>query len=674
MKVLVISPEKKDRSSRQRRLLIVRALEDLKIKLLNPLPGRPPKKLRPLMLFPKISYGKETALLDKAEVVIADLTVADYKTDFLVSQALAEGKPVLGLFGREINREKISSWNKAEFFYFDYFEKQNINSVLRRFFRFLKQLKQRRGKLIVLEGLDGAGKATQAKLLLDYLQNSGSRTKYIEFPRYYSSFHGGVIGRYLKGEFGGLKEINPYLASLTYALDRLTAREEMEDWLRNGNLVIANRYTSSSLAFQSVGIKPEDKENFWDWLLEMEYKVHKLPREDLVILLNLPPEFSLKKGKQKKNTSDDPEYLKEVAETYLSLAGKFGHWRKIDCCLRNGKLRSVKQIHEEIVKILKEKNIISLKDNKRKTKTVKMNRLIECVPNFSEGKDKNIIAQIFLPAKNVPGVTLLDVESDPDHNRCLGTLVGEPEAVLAVVYEMIKIATGLIDMEKHHGEHPRIGATDVVPFVPVANMSLEDCVLLAKKLGEKVGRELKIPVYLYEAAATKPERVKLEDVRRGEYEGLKKVIESDPERKPDFGPAKMHPTAGAMVTGARKFLIAYNVNLETKDVSIAKEIAKLVRESGGGFPAVKALGFEIAEKGYIQISMNLCDFEKTNMDTVFKKIKQEAGKRGVKVLSSEIYGLLPAAALKGINLEELQLVDFKKEQVLESRIENETGR
>jgi glutamate formiminotransferase len=295
-------------------------------------------------------------------------------------------------------------------------------------------------------------------------------------------------------------------------------------------------------------------------------------------------------------------------------------------------------------------------------------KVIECVPNFSEGRRKEVIEAIFAPVKKFPRVKLLDIESDPDHNRCLGTLVGEPEAVFQAVWEMIKKATKLIDMEKHQGEHPRIGATDVVPFIPVANVSMAEAVELAKRLGKKVGGELKIPVYLYEAAATRPDRVNLAEVRKGEYEGLKKEIVTNPDRKPDFGPSKMHPTAGAMVIGARKFLIAYNVNLDTQDVQVAKEIARVVREKDGGFPAVKAMGFAIKDKGYVQVSMNLCDFEKTNMDRVFKKIKEEAKERGVKVLGSEIYGMIPQAALEGVDLEALQLIEFKKDQILEEKL------
>lgn len=296
-----------------------------------------------------------------------------------------------------------------------------------------------------------------------------------------------------------------------------------------------------------------------------------------------------------------------------------------------------------------------------------MDKLIECVPNFSEGRDQKKIQAIAEEARGRPKVKVLDVEWDKDHHRSLVTLVGEPEAVFEAAWAMIVRATELIDMEKHQGEHPRIGATDVVPFIPVANVSMEECVALAKRLGEKVGKELAIPVYLYEAAATKSERANLANVRKGDYEGLKKEI-STPERKPDYGPAKMHPTAGAMVVGARKFLIAYNVNLDTEDVEIAKEIAVLIREKDGGFPAVKALGFVIKDQGFVQVSINLCDFEKSNMDVVFRKVKEEAKKRGVKVLDSEIYGMVPRAALEGIDLEELQLIDFKKEQILEENL------
>ena len=297
---------------------------------------------------------------------------------------------------------------------------------------------------------------------------------------------------------------------------------------------------------------------------------------------------------------------------------------------------------------------------------MKKARIIECVPNFSEGKNKDVIKGIAAAAGKVQGARVLDVEWNASHNRSLMTIVGEPEAVYQAVWEAIKTATKLIDMRKHKGEHPRIGATDVVPFVPVSRMSIGECVKLAKKLGQQVARELKIPVYLYEDAATRPERVNLADVRKGEYEGLGVEIQTKKERKPDYGPTEMHPTAGAMVVGARKYLIAYNVNLDTADVRVAKDIANVIRERNGGLPGIKALGFLV--DGKAQISMNLGDFEKTNMDGVYAAIKEQAHKLGVKIAESEIYGMIPLEALVKMARDSLQAPDFKAEQVLENRI------
>jgi glutamate formiminotransferase len=297
-----------------------------------------------------------------------------------------------------------------------------------------------------------------------------------------------------------------------------------------------------------------------------------------------------------------------------------------------------------------------------------MDMIVECVPNFSEGRRPEVIKKIAAAASRYKRVKVLDVEWDRDHNRSLVTLVGDPKQILDAVFRMIRVATRLIDMEKHQGEHPRIGATDVVPFIPVSGLTMDQCVRMAKTLGRWVSRELRIPVYLYEAAANRPDRVNLADVRQGQYEGLKKEIGTNPKRKPDFGPAKMHPTAGAIVIGARKFLIAYNVNLDTKNVEIAKNIARTVREKDGGFPAVKAMGFEIKDKGYTQVSMNLCDYEKTNMGEVFEKIKEEAKKRKVKVINSEIYGLVPLEALVDLVQKSLQSPDFKSSQILETKI------
>lgn len=294
-----------------------------------------------------------------------------------------------------------------------------------------------------------------------------------------------------------------------------------------------------------------------------------------------------------------------------------------------------------------------------------MQRLIECVPNFSEGKDQKIIQAIFEAAKT-PGVKVFELESNPDHNRCLFTIIGEPEKVLTSAFAAIKKATELINMTKHHGEHPRIGATDVVPFVPVSGVTLVECVELSKKLGKKVADELKLPVYLYEASATRLGRVNLADVRKGEYEGLKEEIKTNSEKKPDFGPLVFHPTAGAIVIGARKYLIAFNVNLDTPDVEMAKAVAKRVREKDGGLPAVKALGFFV--DGAAQVSMNLCDFTKTNFDEAYCEVERVAKELGVGIKSSEIYGMVPLEALTEAIKTTFRAKSFKSEQILEKKI------
>lgn len=298
-----------------------------------------------------------------------------------------------------------------------------------------------------------------------------------------------------------------------------------------------------------------------------------------------------------------------------------------------------------------------------------MKKIVECVPNFSEGRDLKKIKAIFNAAKT-PGVKVFELEYNSDHNRMLFTIVGEPEAVLSSVFESIKVASKLIDMNKHKGEHPRIGATDVVPFVPVSAVSMAECVSLAKSLGEKVGNELKIPVFLYEEAATKKENRNLADVRVGEFERLRKMSTegglTSGQKRPDYGPDVIHPTAGAIVIGARKYLIAYNVNLDTSDVGIAKEIAGKIREKGGGLAGVKALGFEI--NGGAQVSMNLVDFEKTNFDEVFYEVKRLADKKGVKIKNSEIYGMIPLEALVRAVRTTFKADTFKPGQVLEKRL------
>jgi glutamate formiminotransferase/formiminotetrahydrofolate cyclodeaminase len=293
--------------------------------------------------------------------------------------------------------------------------------------------------------------------------------------------------------------------------------------------------------------------------------------------------------------------------------------------------------------------------------------LVECVPNFSEGRRQEVVEAIVSVIRSSAKVRVLDVRSDPDHNRTVVTMVGEPREVVESAFAAIKKAAELIDMDLHQGEHPRIGATDVVPFVPVSGITLEECVPLARGLAERVSRELGIPTYLYEAAASSPERADLASLRRGQYEGLKEAIRTDPGRKPDFGPSEL-PKAGATVIGAREFLIAYNAYLNTSDVEKAKEIAKRIREKGGGFPFVKAMGFHT--RPYVQVSMNLTNFRRTPMHQVLEAIRTEAGRMSLEVTETEVYGMVPADALFDAAEHELQLgKGWTREQVIERRLE-----
>ncbi|HEX7588456.1 MAG TPA: glutamate formimidoyltransferase [Anaerolineae bacterium] len=291
---------------------------------------------------------------------------------------------------------------------------------------------------------------------------------------------------------------------------------------------------------------------------------------------------------------------------------------------------------------------------------------MECVPNFSEGRRGPIVDEI-VAAMSLGGVKVLDREMDADHNRSVVTLAGEPHAIEQAAFQGIAAAARLIDMDAHHGEHPRIGATDVVPFVPVRGVSMEECVAMARRLGERVGRELDIPVYLYERAATRPERRDLAYIRRGAYEALKREIARDPERAPDFGPWRLGP-AGATVIGARPYLIAYNVNLATSDLKIAKEIAAAIREKNGGLPAVKAKGFMLREKNIAQVSMNLTDYAQTGILAAFDAVRAEAAKRGVQVLESELIGLAPLEALLPVTAQALRLPKLGADQVIEMKI------
>lgn len=297
-------------------------------------------------------------------------------------------------------------------------------------------------------------------------------------------------------------------------------------------------------------------------------------------------------------------------------------------------------------------------------------RVVECVPNFSEGRRPEVIEQIVAAAKSVTGAVVLDVKPDHDHNRVVVTLIGEPEAVSEAAFRACSQASQLIDMTVHHGEHPRIGATDVIPFVPLSGVTMDECVALAEALGERIARELDIPVYLYERAARMPERRNLADVRRGQYEGLCEAITS-PERHPDFGPARMHKTAGATVVGARPPLVAFNVNLDSSDLKLAKRIAKQIRESSGGLPAVKALGVMLTERNLAQVSMNLVDYTVTGMHTAYQAIAEAAAAEGVGIVGSEIIGLLPMQALIDVALQSLRVESFTMAQVLESHLQAE---
>ncbi|MGI6131944.1 MAG: glutamate formimidoyltransferase [Bacillota bacterium] len=296
-----------------------------------------------------------------------------------------------------------------------------------------------------------------------------------------------------------------------------------------------------------------------------------------------------------------------------------------------------------------------------------MARVVECVPNFSEGRRKEVIEAIVEPFRVAPEVTLLDYAPDADHNRTVVTVAGDPENVLAAVFEAIRTAASLIDMEEHTGEHPRMGATDVVPFVPIREITMTECVDLARRLGSRVGEELGIPVFLYEAAATRPERTNLADIRRGQYEGWKTKI-NDPDWKPDFGPSALHPSAGATVVGARMPLVAFNVNLGTSDMRIANSIARAVRHIGGGLRFVKALGIEMQDRGIVQVSMNLTNYTKTPIYRVMEMIRAEARRYGVPIISSEIIGLTPAESLFDVAAYYLQLEGFSSSNVLENRM------
>lgn len=291
--------------------------------------------------------------------------------------------------------------------------------------------------------------------------------------------------------------------------------------------------------------------------------------------------------------------------------------------------------------------------------------IVECVPNFSEGRRVDVVDQIVNAIAGLTNVKVLNRHSDADHNRSVITFVGPPEAVLEAAFRGVAAAVSLIDMEQHSGQHPCIGAADVVPFVPLRGITLADCAALARRLGQRIGQELGIPVYLYEAAALRPERRALPNVRRGGYEGLKAAIATDPSRRPDYGPVQIGP-AGAVAVGARLPLVAFNVYLSTADVEIARQIARVVRESSGGLPHVRALGMLV--RGQAQVSMNLTDVSKTPLHVAFEAVRREAQRRGVEIAGSEIVGMVSQQVLLDVACWCLQLDAFASEQIIENQL------
>jgi glutamate formiminotransferase len=294
-------------------------------------------------------------------------------------------------------------------------------------------------------------------------------------------------------------------------------------------------------------------------------------------------------------------------------------------------------------------------------------QLIECVPNFSEGRRDEIIEAIVEPFRKRNGCALFDYRADKDHNRLVVSLGGEPDSVQEAILEAAKVAISTIDLAQHQGSHPRIGAVDVIPFVPLQNITMEECVDLAHRFGQRYYKETGVPVYFYEEAALKPERKRLELIRKGQYEVLKREV-VNPERHPDVGEPTLHPSAGATVIGARKFLIAFNVNLGTDDVNVAREIAKVVRSSSGGLRHVKCIGLPLKERGLVQVSTNIVDYEKNALYRVLELIRMEAKRWNVPVKETEIYGMIPAAAIVDTMSYYMQTSGFDPSQVIELRL------
>ncbi len=297
----------------------------------------------------------------------------------------------------------------------------------------------------------------------------------------------------------------------------------------------------------------------------------------------------------------------------------------------------------------------------------RMKRIIECVPNFSEGRNSENIEKIVAPFRGKKGVKLLDYQTDEDHNRMVVTVVGEPHALKTAVIAAMGAAIDVIDMRTHRGQHPRMGATDVVPFIPVTNISKEEAIAFSKEVAKEASEKYALPIFLYEQSASQPQRQNLANIRKGQFEGMAAKIKQ-PEWKPDFGPAKIHPTAGVTAMGARMPLVAYNVNLDTSNIEIANEIAKKVRHISGGLRYCKGIGIELKDRGLVQVSMNMTDYTRTALYRAFELIRVEARRYGINVIGSEIVGLVPMEALIDTAAYYLGLEDFSMEQVLESRI------
>ena len=294
--------------------------------------------------------------------------------------------------------------------------------------------------------------------------------------------------------------------------------------------------------------------------------------------------------------------------------------------------------------------------------------LVECVPNFSEGRKPEVVDRLVETIQSVDSACVLDTHLDPDHNRSVITFVASRDHVVEAAFRAVELASRSIDMRAHQGVHPRLGATDVLPFIPIREVTMDDCVSIAHQAGQRIATELSIPVFFYERAARRPDRVNLEDVRRGALELLREQIATEPSRTPDAGPLRVHQTAGAIAVGARPFLIAFNINLRTRDITIARQIARTIRARHGGLPFVKALGFELSTRGLVQVSMNLVNYEATGMTAAYNAVRDETSRLGVEIAGTEIVGLVPAAALDRSAEYFQKLENFSEDKVLENRL------